>query len=36
MFGITTLMQGNGGPTNSNSVGNSDTVKVWQRPASRT
>ena len=27
-FGTTTLLQGNGGPTNSNSVGNSDTVSV--------
>ena len=27
-FGTTTLLQGNGGPTNPNSLGNSDTVKV--------
>ena len=27
-FGTTTLLQGNGGPTNSNSLGNSDTVSV--------
>ena len=28
LFGTTTLLQGNGGPTNSNSLGNSDTVSV--------